>query len=87
MVGWEPPKCGTDCHRTYNSNRNSSVEKWAGGNPIMTGWESDYDRVGTSKHKKRWAGGNLTPFGVLKLYNPNGEGVLGSKSKAISLAL
>jgi len=53
----------------------------------MTGWESDYDRVGTSKHKKRWAGGNLTPFGVLKLYNPNGEGVLGSKSKASILAL
>ena len=24
----------------------------------MTGWESDYDRVGTSKRKKRWAGGN-----------------------------
>ena len=24
----------------------------------MTGWESDHDRVGTSKHKKRWAGGN-----------------------------
>ena len=52
----------------------------------MAGWESDDGRVGTSKQEKRWAGGNLTPFGVLKIYNPNG-GAVGSKSKTMILAL